>query len=228
MQYSDLTITCKQCGKEFIFSEEEQDFYKTMGFSAPQRCKPCRLRQRQSARACAECGNSFVEDAPVYCAACLINQKLELQQKIIDLQNKLGPARVESAAQTDSRLSAPAIENQKLLDEAAGRAELAEAAESKASQLLEQKAREVAELRVRLNLTISELEKAANYRDSLERMVPALENLKERMNILANNQNAIAELLLKLSKKTRTDSKNSLLETLRSFFRAPGSATPGN
>ena len=133
MEYSDLTITCKQCGKDFIFSEDEQDFYKTMGFSTPQRCKSCRSKQKQSARVCAECGNSFVEGAPVYCAACLINQKLE-------------PSHVEFASQIDPKLSAPVIENQKLLVEALNLAVLAEATESKTSKLLLQKAGEVAEL----------------------------------------------------------------------------------
>ncbi|MEG1483602.1 zinc-ribbon domain containing protein, partial [Clostridium sp.] len=28
----DKTIECKDCGKEFIFSEGEQEFYKEKGF----------------------------------------------------------------------------------------------------------------------------------------------------------------------------------------------------
>lgn len=204
MEYSDLTITCKQCGKDFIFSEDEQDFYKTRGFSTPQRCKSCRSKQKQSARICAECGNSFVEGAPVYCAACLINQKLE------------------------PKLSAPVIENQKLLDEALNRAVLAEATESKTSELLLQKAGEVAELEIRLNLANSELEKAVKYCASLEKLIPALEYLKGKIHVLENSQNTMTELLLKLSKKTEVVSKNSLLEKLRVFFHTPDSPAPSN
>jgi Probable zinc-ribbon domain len=213
MEYSDLTITCKQCGKDFIFSEDEKDFYKARGFSTPQRCKSCRSKQRQSTRVCAQCGNSFVEGAPVYCAACLINQKLE-------------PIRVEFASQMDSRLSAPVIENQKLLDEARNRAVIAEAAESKTSELLQQKAGELAELKMRLNLANSELEKAVKYCASLEKLAPALEYLKGKINVLENNQNTMAELLLQLSKKAQVASKNSLRETLRGFFRTPDSPAP--
>lgn len=154
-----------------------------------------------------------MEGAPVYCAACLINQKLE-------------PIRVEFASQMDSRLSAPVIENQKLLDEARNRAVIAEAAESKMSELLQQKAGELAELKIRLNLANSELEKAAKHCASLEKLAPALEYLKGKINVLENNQNTMAELLLKLSKKTPVASKNSLLETLRGFFRTPDSPAP--
>lgn len=206
IEYSDLTITCKQCGEDFIFSEDEQTFYKTRGFSTPQRCKNCRSKQRQSTRVCAECGNSFVEGAPVYCAACLINQKLE-------------PTRIEFVSQPDSKLSAPAIDNQKLLDEALNRAVLAEAAESKASELLRQKAGEVAELRVCLNLANSEMETSVQYHTSLEKLIFALENLQKKINVVENNQKTMMELLLELSKKTNVASKNSLLETLRGLFR---------
>ncbi len=222
-EYSDLTIKCKQCGKDFIFSEDEQDFYKTRGFSTPQRCKSCRSKQRQYAKICAECGNKFVEDAPVYCAACMINQKLEFEQKIADLQKNLESMKAELASQTESGLSVVSIENQKSLDEAVNRAKLAEAAEKEVSELLQQRAREVAELKVRLDLANSELEKAVQYRSSMEKLVPALESLLKRMSILENNQKAITELLLKLSNKTEVASKTGILETIKGFFRSPDS-----
>lgn len=39
----DKTIVCKDCGKEFIFTVREQEFYKEKGFdNEPVRCKPCR------------------------------------------------------------------------------------------------------------------------------------------------------------------------------------------
>jgi hypothetical protein len=198
IEYSDLTIKCKQCGKDFIFSEDEQTFYKTRGFSAPQRCKNCRSKQRQSSTVCAECGDSFVEGAPVYCAACLINQKL-------------------------SRAPAPEIENQKQLDEALKLAALAETAESEATELLHQKAQEVAELKVRLELANLELEKSVQHWASLEKLTFGLEHLQNQMSVLENSQENMLEMLLILSKKTEVAPKNSLLETLKGFFRTRGS-----
>jgi hypothetical protein len=41
------TIKCKDCGKEFEFSESEQQFYIAKGFdNRPKRCKPCRDKRR--------------------------------------------------------------------------------------------------------------------------------------------------------------------------------------
>lgn len=43
----DKTIVCKDCGKEFIFTEAEQAFYKEKGFdNEPARCKDCRKAKK--------------------------------------------------------------------------------------------------------------------------------------------------------------------------------------
>ena len=39
----DKTLVCQDCGKEFIFTEGEQAFYKEKGFdNEPKRCVECR------------------------------------------------------------------------------------------------------------------------------------------------------------------------------------------
>lgn len=38
----DKTLTCRDCGSEFVFTEGEQAFYTERGFSDPIRCKGCR------------------------------------------------------------------------------------------------------------------------------------------------------------------------------------------
>jgi ssDNA-binding Zn-finger/Zn-ribbon topoisomerase 1 len=44
----DKTIVCKDCGKDFIFTEGEQAFYKEKGFdNEPQRCPDCRRARKQ-------------------------------------------------------------------------------------------------------------------------------------------------------------------------------------
>ena len=41
--YEDKTLVCKECGKEFVFTAGEQEFYAERGFqNEPQRCKSCR------------------------------------------------------------------------------------------------------------------------------------------------------------------------------------------
>lgn len=44
----DKTIICKDCHREFIFTESEQAFYKEKGFeNEPQRCPSCRAAKKQ-------------------------------------------------------------------------------------------------------------------------------------------------------------------------------------
>ena len=83
--YDDKTITCKECGSEFVFTANEQQFYAEKGFTnEPQRCKPCRDARKNAGRGsremydatCAECGNTCQvpfqprDDRPVYCSEC--------------------------------------------------------------------------------------------------------------------------------------------------------------
>lgn len=42
----DKTIVCKDCGKEFIFTERDQEFYASKNFSEPVRCKECRAAKK--------------------------------------------------------------------------------------------------------------------------------------------------------------------------------------
>ena len=43
----DKKITCKDCGKEFIFTVGEQEFYKEKGFdNEPVRCADCRRARK--------------------------------------------------------------------------------------------------------------------------------------------------------------------------------------
>ncbi|MEW8995358.1 zinc-ribbon domain-containing protein [Clostridium sp.] len=44
---ADKTILCKDCGKEFIFTEGEQAFYAEKGFeNEPVRCPDCRRARK--------------------------------------------------------------------------------------------------------------------------------------------------------------------------------------
>ena len=50
-EYADKTLTCKDCGKEFVFTAGEQEFYDEKGFTnEPQRCKECRDARKNSRR----------------------------------------------------------------------------------------------------------------------------------------------------------------------------------
>lgn len=83
--FEDKTLTCKDCGNDFVFTAGEQEFYAEKGFvNEPQRCKECRDKRKAAAKAprelhdavCAECGKEckvpFVPNGerPVYCSEC--------------------------------------------------------------------------------------------------------------------------------------------------------------
>lgn len=99
MSYNDKSLSCRDCGKEFVFTEGEQRFHAEKGFTnVPSRCPDCRAARKstggfgggnQSDRGaremhtatCSECGGQakvpFVPrgDKPVYCSECFQKQR---------------------------------------------------------------------------------------------------------------------------------------------------------
>ena len=44
---ADKTIICRDCNKEFVFTDGEQEFYKEKGLqNEPQRCHECRKAKK--------------------------------------------------------------------------------------------------------------------------------------------------------------------------------------
>jgi hypothetical protein len=46
----DKNLTCKDCGKEFVFTTGEQEFYTGKNFPDPMRCPDCRKAKKESKR----------------------------------------------------------------------------------------------------------------------------------------------------------------------------------
>jgi hypothetical protein len=194
--YSDMTLTCSHCGKEFIFSEEEQEFYKSKGFTPPLRCKKCRATRRQpSAASCSKCGSQFVEGAPIYCAACMVNTQLEIEVK------------------TQAGLSA--------VDEVKTGLAAAEAEKARLADVVRQKEQHIAELEQNLKASNMDLERALKHGAALEWLEPALKSLNEKITGLENNQNNLIEALLQLvERKEEAASNAGLPDLIRGFFRS--------
>jgi CxxC-x17-CxxC domain-containing protein len=94
MNYADRSLTCVQCGQEFTFSADDQEFHASRGYQDPKRCPTCRAERRASqgggygggysdrprremySATCSRCGKEalvpFVprNDRPVYCSDC--------------------------------------------------------------------------------------------------------------------------------------------------------------
>jgi CxxC-x17-CxxC domain-containing protein len=104
VSYVDKTLTCRDCGQTFVFTEGEQEFYAQKGFqNEPGRCPECRSARksqrggyaydtergggytrgpRQMFEAtCSRCGGVAQvpfqprTDKPVYCSACFEQQR---------------------------------------------------------------------------------------------------------------------------------------------------------
>lgn len=83
--FEDKTLICKDCGKEFIFSAGEQEYYEQHGLQhEPVRCKECRKIRKSNMEQpkklytviCESCGKEtqvpFMpsQGRPVYCYEC--------------------------------------------------------------------------------------------------------------------------------------------------------------
>ena len=91
--YQDETLTCKECGEQFVFSANEQAFYAEKGFqNKPARCPACRAKRRAQGSApradrqmydviCDNCGKATQVpfqprgDRPVLCRECFAAQR---------------------------------------------------------------------------------------------------------------------------------------------------------
>lgn len=95
----DKNIVCKDCGKTFVFTASEQDFFAEKGFTnEPTRCKDCRNARKNDSgggfggrsssakremypATCASCGKKTQvpfqpkNDRPVYCSDCFSKQR---------------------------------------------------------------------------------------------------------------------------------------------------------
>jgi len=85
--YQDETLKCDDCGKDFIFTTGEQEFYAEKGLvNKPKRCNECRKMRRQKTKrkmydaTCSECGCSTqvpfkpIEGKEIYCKECYANR----------------------------------------------------------------------------------------------------------------------------------------------------------
>jgi CxxC-x17-CxxC domain-containing protein len=49
MSFQDRTLTCRDCGAQFVFTAGEQEFYQSRGLTnEPGRCPDCRAARKQS------------------------------------------------------------------------------------------------------------------------------------------------------------------------------------
>ena len=100
MSYTDKNLTCRDCGRAFVFTAGEQEFHEQKGFTnIPGRCPDCRAQRKAQggfggggnsrdggtremhSATCATCGKSCQVpfqpsgEKPVYCSDCFQGQR---------------------------------------------------------------------------------------------------------------------------------------------------------
>ena len=93
MEFQDKSLTCVDCGTEFIWTAGEQLFFADKNFkNEPKRCKDCKakrnarlnqpVRERvETTATCSQCGKETTvpfrptQGRPVYCKECFQARK---------------------------------------------------------------------------------------------------------------------------------------------------------
>jgi DNA repair exonuclease SbcCD ATPase subunit len=178
----DIVLNCRQCGKDFVFTKAEQEFYEEKGFDLPRRCKECRSTRptRSNHLTCSKCGTELEEGTSVYCNTCLLNIELESELKTKKMQKAINEAY--------AKLKAIESEN----------------AELEESLYHEEKL--VRELEQNVNVLNQDLEKVNQLHSALNRWFqPTLngieERLRARLETLESGQKKINERMLQSVQK---------------------------
>jgi DNA repair exonuclease SbcCD ATPase subunit len=189
---SDITLNCRQCGKDFVFTKAEQEFYEEKGFELPRRCKECRSTQQTPSGhlSCSKCGTELGEGMSVYCDTCLTNVELESELKIKKMQDAINKAY--------AKLKAIESENAELLKSISHDKKLVEELEQNVSTL----SRDLEK--------VNELQSALNQ--WFQPTINGIEGrLREKLEALEYGQNRINERMLQLVQKMHEMYANTTL-----------------
>jgi len=187
-----INLTCRQCGREFVFTKAEQEFYELKGFTSPGRCQECRSTKQSEPYhiACSQCGTELEKGASIYCTACLASAHLASELKTKQSQQAASAAHAKLQASESQR------------------AELAE--------LLRQKEQLLAELELKIDNLSQDLEKAQQFHAALGSFRPTLNSIEEKLEALEHAEDKINERMLQLVQRMHEMYENTgLLEIIK-------------
>jgi chromosome segregation ATPase len=195
---SDIKLVCRECGKGFLFTEGEQEFYKNKGLTTPSRCPDCRVTKRSQTQSqthshslvCSHCRTELEKDESIFCTACLASTQLESELKVKECQTIVEKAKSELSVLESQKIE---IEDSLL----------------KTSEMLQQKEHHTEELEHRINVLKQELEKAKQFQTTMEWLKPSLSKLEERLNELEEGQNKTNQRMLQIVQKIHEISENT-------------------
>ena len=66
----DQNLTCRDCGKSFIWTGGEQDFFSAKGFPAPVRCPDCRKKRRDEKKTTGPSATGSISSSENHAITC--------------------------------------------------------------------------------------------------------------------------------------------------------------
>ena len=169
---ADMKLTCRQCGRQFVFTQAEQEFYELKGFKHPSRCQECRTSKQSQLHelVCSQCGTEMVNGASVYCTGCLQAAHFELEK-----ENKQVKMAVSAAK---SKLEA------------------SESHKAEMAELLRQREQQLAELEEKVAGLTEDLDKAQQLYAASGWLQPVLTDIEKRLEELERAQHDITGKVL--------------------------------
>lgn len=171
VEIASTRLTCRECGKQFVFTKGEQEFYKAKGITPPTRCKECRSnKKKQPHLTCAQCGIELPQEAWLYCEYCLKNIQLDCDRKVKNSQ--------KSASVAQAKL------------------QVAESRKTELEESLYQMKQLVAELELKVKNLALDLEKARQFYVASSWIKPVLDSMEERLEALEQAQHESNQKML--------------------------------
>ena len=203
MKDVDTELTCRQCGRKFVFTKGEQEFYEQRGFDLPSRCSDCRrAKKRQPYRIfCDGCGKELREWVAILCASC---REVELEQMTMHSQ--------KAASDTQAELMIAESQKTELAESLRQKELMVAELETKVSSL----SQKASSLDQKVNTLSQNLEKAHQLNASLAWIQSNLDEMAEHLEALERDQHLIQQRMLDMLQIVHEKYENiSLLEIIK-------------
>jgi predicted amidophosphoribosyltransferase len=184
-----VNLTCRDCGRQFLFTEGEQEFYERMGFNHPSRCRDCRsTKEKQNGHLnCTECGIKLQDGASVYCEQCLRSLQLAHvscsqcgatrgADTLVYCATCFKKIQLDTERQIEKYKKASSAAESKL--------QAAESTNEEMQRALYEAKQRIAELELKAENLNQDLEKAYQFQVASGWLKPALEDIAERLKAL--------------------------------------------
>jgi hypothetical protein len=220
-----VKLTCRDCGRQFLFTEGEQEFYERMGFNHPSRCRDCRsIKEKQNGHLnCAECGVKLQNDAAVYCEQCLRSLQLahfscsqcgvtQGADTLVYCAACFKKVQLDTERQIEKYKKAASAAESKL--------QATESTNEELQRALYEAKQRIAELELKAENLNQDLEKAYHFQVASGWLKPALDDIAERLAALEQAERETSTSLAAAIRKVHTVCRNiSLWQVMKRSLR---------